>query len=217
MVITVIKIKQVRKFEDIKAGDYIRPTSSPLFERISEIIIDSAGIAYITYGKDAMKDMCEQMDLINYEFGTIDAGSDDIKADVVYRCNMCHNPSVVFEDAEMAIHHTERCLFNPKAKSCVMCKHLKIIEEPPYPRYQKNYESSETYHAFGAFKQPFCMFYDKNITEYNLFDDHEDCFEYSNEPPVTTQTPSMKKYVELINSDIEVQKTTVGEFLKEDC
>ena len=212
----MIKLKKVRQFEDIKAGDYIRPTSSPLFEKITEIIIDSADVAYITYGKDAMKDMCEQMDLMNYEFAEIELGSDDIAIDIVYRCNMCHNPHIVFQDAEMAIHHTQRCLFNPKAKKCVMCKHLKIIEEPPYPRYQKKYESAETYHAFGAFKQPYCMLYDKNITEYNLFDDHEECFEYSNEPPVTKQTKAMKKYVKLINSNIEVEKTTVGEFLKEE-
>jgi hypothetical protein len=210
----MIKIKKVTQLEDIKAGDYIRPLTSDLYEQISEVIIDSAGIAFITYGKDAMKDMCEQLDLMNYEFAEIELGSEDIAIDIVYRCNLCHNPHVVFDSQEQALHHSERCLFNPKAKKCVMCKHLKIIEEPPYPRYQKEYQSTETYHAFGAYKQPYCMLKEQNITEYELFDNHDDCFEYSDEPIVTEQTEEMNKYMELVNSDLEVQKTTIGEMLK---
>ena len=213
----MIKIKQVRQFEDIKAGDYIRPLSSPTYELISEVVIDygQEDYAYITYGKgeEIIKDVCQLVDLMNYEFAEIELGSDDIAIDIVYRCNMCHNPHVVFEDKGQALHHANRCLFNPKAKKCVMCKHLKIIEEPPYPRYQKEYQSTETYHAFGAYKQPYCMLKEENITEYNLFDDHEDCFEFSDKPPVIETTPEMEKYIELINSDLEPEKVKLGEFL----
>lgn len=210
----MIKIKKVTQLEDVKAGDYIRHIDDDLFELITEVMIDvgQEDYAYITYGE--FKLMITQVELMEYQFGEVDLQTDDIAMDIVYRCNKCHNPSVVFDSQEQALHHVERCLFNPEAKKCVMCKHLKIIEEPPYPRFKKDYQSLETYHAFGAYKQPYCMLKEENITEYNLFDNHDDCFVYSDENIVTEQTEAMKKYVELINSDIEVQKTTIGDMIK---
>jgi len=213
----MIKIKRVTNFQDIRVGDYIRHKDDDLYLKIVETIFDEGetNYFYITCDNDE-KYVLEQLDLMDFEFGEIEIGSDDIAIDIVYRCNMCHNPHIVFEDKEQALHHSGRCLYNPKAKKCVMCKHLKIIEEPPYPRFQKEYQSAETYHAFGAYKQPYCMLKSENITEYNLFDDHEDCFEFSDEPPVIEQTEAMVEYVKLINSDLEVKKTTIGEFLKEE-
>jgi len=127
---------------------------------------------------------------------------DHIEAEIAYRCTYCHNPSIVFAEIEEAKKHTKRCLFNPSAKSCVQCKHLKIIEQPPYPRFEKTYQSAETYHAFGAYKTPYCMKKDIDINEYLLFDNHDECFEFCNDEPVTVeQTDEFKKYVELIESD----------------
>ena len=122
-----------------------------------------------------------------------------LEQETVYRCKQCNNPDIVFADLENAKQHSENCLFNPKRKSCVLCKHLKVIEYPPYPRFLKTYLSSETYHAFGAYKQPYCMFKEQNIDEGEIFSkEHDECFEYSEEEAVTEWTPEFEKYMDLI-------------------
>jgi hypothetical protein len=156
--------------------------------------------------------LIEGQDITKYNFAELDSDTEGINTEITYSCDLCSNPTVVFQDKEQAIHHRDRCLFNPKAKKCVMCANLKIIEYPPYPRFEKKYLSLETYHAFGAYKQPYCMKKEQNIDEYLLFDNHDDCFDFSFEPPFLEETPEFIKYIELINSDdISMKEVTIEE------
>jgi hypothetical protein len=151
-------------------------------------------------------------DLNDYVYAEFDTGDENIVAQISYSCNFCKNPNIVFNDIDNARLHADRCLFNEKKKSCVMCKHLKIIEHPPYPRYEKKYQSMETYHAFGAFKQPYCIKKEMNISEYELFDKHDDCFEYSDEPAVVETNEEFDHYWELV---MKAQKQLTEEEVEE--
>ena len=192
----MFKIENVKNVFQIKEGMYISSTEE--FKQIIGYKIKS-GTGYIKLDKEIEIEIDED-NIGEYNFAIIDDPNEHIGVQITYNCKLCSNPSVVFETLSQAEEHSKRCLFNPRAKSCVMCEHLKIIEYPPYPRFEKTYQSLETYHAFGAYKQPHCMKKNCDITEYELFDDHTDCFEFTESPPVIESTDEFDKYIEIINS-----------------
>lgn len=194
----MLKIKKANTIFGIKPEWYIRIKDR--YVPITEYKIKK-GVGHLLV--DELELEITDDNIYDYDYATTDDGTFGVEAEVTYRCTKCNNPTIVFEDKEQAKRHVERCLFNERVNSCVNCKNLKIIEYPPYPRFEKTYLSSETYHAFGGYKQPYCMKKEKNIDEFELydFDNHVECHEYSEENVVTEQPEVFKKYMELIGSD----------------
>ena len=193
-------------FKSIKTASLFKITNDMYIEignefvKIDEYTVDK-GVGKVKT-KKAIINLTDE-NILDYTFMKIEDVNNGVGVNITYNCKQCNNPTVVFESEEQAQHHAERCLFNKNVNSCVNCKHLKIIEYPPYPRFEKKYLSLETYHAFGAFKQPYCMKKDKNIDEFELFSfgAHDDCYEFTEDDVIIEQTDVFKKYIELIESD----------------
>ena len=137
--------------------------------------------------KDAIefKDVIIEKDLHN-----------EIVPEVVFSCNHCKRPSG-YDTLEGIDKHLDLCLFKNDNKRCLMCKHLKLQIEAPYPRNHKMWGSVDTEWGFGNYNTPICMKSDKPLTEEQIHTYNGDCFELGEEEPVMVHSEEYTKYLEI--------------------
>lgn len=133
----------------------------------------------------------------------------EINVEVVFSCPFCNRPAG-WDEIHKAEAHTKNCLYNNKNNRCVMCKHLKIIQEAQYPKNNKLWKSVDTEWAFGSFNQPYCMKKDIKLDEVEVHTYHEDCFELGEELPVIENTEEYDKWWEL-STQLDKEWRTVPE------
>lgn len=206
----MLRVEKPKSVFQIKKGWYILLDGE--YQQIEEYSIKNMVID-IKLENTEDRINIKESEIAEYDFASFNDPSGAIGVEKVYTCKLCNNPNIAFAELDSAMDHAEKCLFNSGRQSCVLCKHLKIIEEPPYPRFEKDYKSVETYHAFGKYKQPYCMKKEKNIDEEELFGVHNDCFLHSEDPVVTEWTDEFTKYMDLINRDMseELRKEMYAE------
>jgi len=112
---------------------------------------------------------------------------DRVVSDTIWRCNYCNEP-VVFESKELAMAHTDYCIYNEENSSCFLCEHLKVIQHTEYEPHVTNKLNNVRW-AIGTHRTPYCMKFDKVIEEKDFISKHEECFVYSDESMVIESTP----------------------------
>lgn len=120
----------------------------------------------------------------------------EVRTEVVFSCKHCSRPTG-YDTLEGVDEHIAQCLFKNDNKRCLMCKHLKIIEEAPYPKNNKLYKSVDTEWAFGSYRTPYCMKNEEILDEVEVHTYHDECFELGEEMPVLDKTEEYVEWFEL--------------------
>ena len=138
---------------------------------------------------------------------------DEIRTEVVFSCKHCSRPTG-WDSLEGIDRHLSQCLYKNGNKRCVMCKHLKIIEEAPYPRNHKMWKTVDTEWAFGSYRTPYCELKEKNLDEVEIHTYHDDCFELYEEMPIIERSEDYIKWQELseeLDEEYRVEQPEVEE------
>ena len=70
-------------------------------------------------------------------FADFKLDKDRVVSETIWRCNYCNEP-VVFESKELAMAHTDYCIYNEENSSCFLCEHLKVIQHTEYEPHITN-------------------------------------------------------------------------------
>lgn len=103
-------------------------------------------------------------------------GKANVKKIEIWECDHCKRP-MGYESEEMAIKHSEECIFDKDNKSCLMCEHLKVIQVAPYPQNMRNFKGDVRW-GIGSFRIPHCMKFEKDLTEDEFVAVHDACFDF---------------------------------------